>query len=265
MHGLSPERAGGSRLGWGTAERRRGVILSLCVALAASLLLTVSGAFETGARSFPERLVYWLIIMLAGSAWGQLCQLWLARSLFLKGRPWLHIFALTCLVAGPMCLFVWAATGLLFYRKMFPIGHLGLLIVPVVTVSAAVCTLVVMLGRAVPVQTRAAADPALQAKFTERLPLRIRGARIIAVEAEDHYLRVHTDHGTDLILMRLTDALRELEGLEGAQTHRSWWVAKDAVRGSSRKDGRATLVLDGGLTAPVSRRYSRALGDAGWF
>ena len=39
--------------------------------------------------------------------------------------------------------------------------------------------------------------------------------------------------------MRLSDAVEELEGLEGAQTHRSWWVARDAVRGVERGDGRA--------------------------
>jgi DNA-binding LytR/AlgR family response regulator len=68
-----------------------------------------------------------------------------------------------------------------------------------------------------------------------------------------------------LILMRLSDALEELEGLEGAQTHRSWWVAKDAVKTASRGDGRATLILRGDLTAPVSRRYSKALREAGWY
>lgn len=65
--------------------------------------------------------------------------------------------------------------------------------------------------------------------------------------------------------MRLSDALGELEGLEGAQTHRSWWVAKDAVASVARGDGRAALTLDGGAIAPVSRRYAKALREAGWW
>lgn len=65
--------------------------------------------------------------------------------------------------------------------------------------------------------------------------------------------------------MRFSDALDELEGLEGAQTHRSWWVARDAVQAVSRGDGRATLTLEGGLNAPVSRRYAKALRDTGWY
>ena len=248
-----------------TPERRRDLVRSLCVAAAAALVLTVTGAFDTGAEPFGKRLIYWLMVMAAGSAWGQLCQRWLAGRPGLDGRPWLHVAALTGAVAAPMCLFVWAATGLFFNGVLFPISSLPLLVVPVVTVTAAVCALLVFLGRATPVQTHASVEPDRPAKFIERLPLRLRGARLIAVEAEDHYLRVHTDHGSDLILMRLSDALSELQGLEGAQTHRSWWVARDAVQGASRGDGRATLALDGGLAAPVSRRYARALREAGWY
>ena len=73
-------------------------------------------------------------------------------------------------------------------------------------------------------------DAPRRSPFLDRLPLRLRGATIRAVQAEDHYLRLHTDRGSDLILMRLSDAVSELEGLEGARTHRSWWVAREAVR-----------------------------------
>ena len=85
------------------------------------------------------------------------------------------------------------------------------------------------------------------------------------MEAEDHYLRLHTSLGQDLILLRLADAIAELEGLEGAQTHRSWWVAKTAVASAERGDGRATLTLKDGAEVPVSRGYARQLRAAGWF
>jgi DNA-binding LytR/AlgR family response regulator len=164
-----------------------------------------------------------------------------------------------------MCLFVWAATGLFFDGELYPVATLARLAMPVVTVTAAMCSLIVLLGQATLIQTHASTDAEKPPKFIERLPPRLRRARLIAVQAEDHYLRVHTDHGSDLILMRLSDALEELEGLEGAQTHRSWWVAKDAVQDASRGDGRATLTLDGDVSAPVSRRYAKALREAGWY
>jgi DNA-binding LytR/AlgR family response regulator len=85
------------------------------------------------------------------------------------------------------------------------------------------------------------------------------------VEAQDHYLRLHTSKGQDLILMRLSDAIAELDGIEGARTHRSWWVARGAVVSAERAEGRATLTLTDGAQAPVSRSYVKPLREAGWF
>jgi DNA-binding LytR/AlgR family response regulator len=99
----------------------------------------------------------------------------------------------------------------------------------------------------------------------DRLPERLRGGELRAIEAEDHYLRIHTDRGSALVLMRLGDALEELCGLEGAQTHRSWWVARDAVISATRGRGRAMLTLKDGITVPVSRTYAPELRRAGWF
>ncbi len=113
--------------------------------------------------------------------------------------------------------------------------------------------------------THAAVPGSSPPKFLERIPLKLRGGELYAVQAEDHYLRLHTSRGSDLILMRLADAVAELEGIEGAQVHRSWWVAKAAVTDAKRADGRAVLTLRNGAEAPVSRSYAGALRDAGWF
>jgi DNA-binding LytR/AlgR family response regulator len=55
--------------------------------------------------------------------------------------------------------------------------------------------------------------------------------------------------------MRLSDAMGELHNEVGAQTHRSWWVAKKAVDDLSKGDGRATLILSNGVSAPVGRSF----------
>ena len=57
----------------------------------------------------------------------------------------------------------------------------------------------------------------------------------------------------------------ELEGLEGAQTHRAWWVARGAVESTRRDGDRLTLILKGGAEAPVSRPNIRPLREAGWY
>lgn len=100
-------------------------------------------------------------------------------------------------------------------------------------------------------------------RFFDRLPPAYRtGLR--ALEMEDHYVRVHGSSGSTLLLMRMRDAVSELDGVPGMQVHRSWWVARSAVEGHS-EDGRAVqLRLVGGLVVPVARNSIQALRDAGW-
>jgi len=235
------------------------------VAVAVGGFLAMAGAFGSGGASLTARLAYWIPMMLLGSVWGLASARLLERFVDLDDRPWLQVAALTLLISGPLSVIVWAVTGLVFTGRVYPLEALPQLIAPVTVVTLAVSAVNVFVSPRRTVQTHApAAGPAV-VRFLDRLPPRLRGARLIAVQAEDHYLRLHTDRGSDLILMRLSDALHELEGLEGAQTHRSWWVARDAVRAVERGDGRAALTLDGGLTAPVSRRHARALREAGWY
>jgi DNA-binding LytR/AlgR family response regulator len=246
-----------------TGAKRRDIVRGLFVAAAAALLLALSGAFGTGDYPFYQRLVYWSGVMGAGWIWGETSQPWLARRVDADERPWLLIFLLTGLVAIPMSLFVWAATGLFFDGILFPLSRLPFLLVPVVSVTLAICILIVFLGRATPVQTHAAADPAQPARFIERLPRRLRAARLIAVQAEDHYLRVHTDIGSDLILMRLSDAIRETDGLDGLQIHRSHWVAREAVADQFRDKDRLFLRMSDGAELPVSRNRLQEVRQAG--
>jgi DNA-binding LytR/AlgR family response regulator len=125
-------------------------------------------------------------------------------------------------------------------------------------IGASVLAMLAMRG------VRPSAKTAAPPKFLERLPLKLRGCDLWAVEAEDHYLRLHTSKGQDLILLRLADAIAELDGIEGAQVHRSWWVARDAIAEAERGDGRATLTLKDGSQVPVSRTYAKMLRDRNW-
>nr|WP_321360764.1 LytTR family DNA-binding domain-containing protein [uncultured Hyphomonas sp.] len=100
-------------------------------------------------------------------------------------------------------------------------------------------------------------------RFLDRLPVKFRRAELWAISSEDHYLRVYTNLGEELILMRLADAVRELDGAAGVQVHRSWWVAKDGVSDARRDNGKLVLVLKNGTDVPVSRTYQAAAKDAG--
>ena len=243
----------------------RVLLRGVAIALAGGALLAFSGAFGLDEASLLIRLSYWLPVMLIGALWGHVCTRLIERRLDMDRRPWLTVAALTLLISGPLSVAVWAITSLFFnFGRELILDQLPEFFLPVMVVTGALSAVNVFLART-PVQTHAALPGAKPARFIDRLPFKLRGAAIRAVQSEDHYLRIHTDRGSDLILMRLSDALTELEGLEGAQTHRSWWVARDAVRDVTRGDGRATLTLEGGVEAPVSRRYAKALRDAGWY
>ena len=105
--------------------------------------------------------------------------------------------------------------------------------------------------------------PRADRDFVERLPPEKRG-RLLCLKTEDHYLRVYTDRGEELILLRLKDALRELETHDGRQVHRSYWVARAALA-EAKRDGRKTFLrLTNGLEVPVSQTYLPELRSAGW-
>lgn len=76
---------------------------------------------------------------------------------------------------------------------------------------------------------------------------------ILALESEDHYVRVHGPRGSELLLIRLRDAIAEMDGLPGEQTHRSWWVARDAVAGVHARGRGCEIKLINGERALVAR------------
>lgn len=248
-----------------TVRSLKDMARGLLIAAAAGVFLAVSNAFTDGQPPLALRLAYWIPLMIAGGLWGHLCSQLTCRWIDPAERPWLASAVMSAMIAGPMTVLVWAVTGRVYEGRTYPLSALPAFLLPVTVVCVAMCMLNVFIARGQTVRTHAAAPGAAPARFLDRLPPKLRGARLIAVEAEDHYLRLHTDRGSDLILMRLSDAVAELEGLEGAQVHRSWWAAKGAVREVTRGDGRAVLTLEGGLKVPVSRVHARRLRAEGWW
>lgn len=82
------------------------------------------------------------------------------------------------------------------------------------------------------------------------------GSTIVALEAQQHYVRVYTAAGSDLVLYRFGDAVHELEsqGL-GIQVHRSFLMAPDYVVDTKRVGRSVVLCMTNGLEVPVSQSY----------
>lgn len=236
------------------------------IALGIGALLGVTGASGTGTLPMIRRMGFWLVVMLAGTAVAQATNAWLDRKLRL--RLWQEIIVMTVAITPPITVLVWLAAavteGVMPNVKVLPFY-----VPPVILVSACMSVLHATVNR-VPLQSHVHVETPAETKsvpgeaLRARLDFKFRQATIFALSAEDHYLRIHTSAGETLILMRLYDAVRELDGIEGSQVHRSWWVARDAVADIARGDGKLDLVLKSGLRAPVSRRYQKALKTDGW-
>ena len=243
-----------------------GIGREIAVPLAAALFLSFTGAFDLEILPFALRLLYWLAIL----GIGQFCSLLVRASMDrLQLSPAKLVLAgvVRCvLVSLPITAAVWLVTRMALSQPL-DLVRMPDYYFPVLVVTAAmVC--INLLAQRKPFETHAASEPReaeRPAPLLARLPPKLRAATLYAVQAEDHYIRLFTSAGTDLILLRFSDALGELRGLEGAQVHRSWWVARQAVEASRMEDGKRVLVLRDGTKAPVSRTFARALRAASWF
>lgn len=87
---------------------------------------------------------------------------------------------------------------------------------------------------------------------------------VYAVCAEGHYTRIFTPRGEQFLDHSFSEVLGALADRDGCQVHRSWWVARGAVKGLQRKGSSAELKITGGLNVPVARRRLTALRGEGW-
>ncbi len=243
--------------------------LGFIVAAIAAVFMTLTEALGTGVVPFGLRLVYWLIVMLTGAAIGSGVTAAIHDWGRLRRYPVLEVAAIAVSISAPLTLAVIGAGMMLLGMRRPSIEGLVMNFGLVVTVSMAITGIVHAIARsraedgaAAPVPVAVPGVP--DTRFRDRLPIQFQTATILALESEDHYLRVHLDTGSTLILHRLSDAIAELSTLDGQQTHRSWWVARAAVASAKRTDGKHVLTLSNDVEVPVSRTYARDLTAAGW-
>lgn len=90
-------------------------------------------------------------------------------------------------------------------------------------------------------------------KLLSQLPVHRRG-ELLAISAEDHYIRIYTNKGDTQLRMKFADVISTMAGTKGVQIHRSHWVASGAVeRVISTKGGGKQVLLVNGITLPVAR------------
>ena len=96
-----------------------------------------------------------------------------------------------------------------------------------------------------------------RSRFLDRLPQNI-GHDLIYLNVNGHYVNAVTTQGSAVMLMRLADAIAELDDM-GTQVHRSYWVAHRHITAILRRDERTLVRVTGGHELPVSRTYLTAV------
>lgn len=246
--------------------RGRRWTIDLAILVAIGLLMGFLGPFGSEHIPVVKAYVYWMICMVGGGLIGIIADELLSRRL---PGVWRRVAAVSVLITPVVTLLVLTTQYVMFTQPFGWTPYMKLLwqVLPILLAVMAVRALV---WRRQPtrVETRtvvAAPLPEAEAAFRRRLSAKRRTARLIAVEAHDHYLKVHTDAGEELVTLRFADALEELVLAHGWRVHRSWWVAADAVEAVRWRKGAGEIRLVGGLTAPVSRSHAPVLREAGWF
>lgn len=255
MNGASGSRAEPGR-------RRQRFALDLLLLVGVGLMMAALGPYRTLDVPDLTRTAYWLVAVMGAGLTGILVDSTLGRRI--RGF-WTRITAVSLVMTVPVTPFVYALNAWMLDlpRRPWLIHQLAW---QVLVVALLLMALRALAWRRI-VETRTIVMPPLpeaERAFRLRLSAKRRGARLIAVEAEDHYVRVHTDSGSELVAMRFSEALDELARAHGYRLHRSWWAAADAVEAVRWRRGGGEARLAGGLSVPVSRSCAAALKEAGW-
>lgn len=232
------------------------------------LLLGFAGPFGTyELLPLVPRLVYWLAMVVATYGVGFACSVF-GRRLFERRLPrrWPRLLLLGVLSGVPITAAVLVVNLLTFGAEAFEVIALAELWLNVTLISVGVMVVSLFLERAMrqDLPTASVAQPTSDSPaLLERLPPPQRGP-LVSLSVTDHYVDVVTSRGHALVLMRLSDAIRETAPTPGLQIHRSHWVALDAIARAVRADGKLSIELTDGRRLPVSRSYAPAVRQAGF-
>lgn len=240
-------------------------MIDLAVLVAIGLLMGFLSPFGTDRAPQGMRYAYWMTCMIGGGVIAIVGDQLLARII---RTTWIRVLTGSILFTPFVSLVVLYAAHIVMKDRFDLQGFLNLQI-QVWPILLAVLAVQALTWRRpqTRVETRTVVAPPLpeaEATFRKRLSAKRRTATLLAIQAYDHYLKVYTDTGEELITLRMADAVTELARAHGWQVHRSWWVAADAVTSARWLRTTGEIVLSNGMTVPVSRTYRPILKEAGW-
>lgn len=238
---------------------RRRSVAGFAVSTGIGIVLGVIGPFGSYLNGdLPVRVGYWVLSLWGGWTIFGLGVPWVARRVDRRIALWIWAPPIMVALAIPAAIFsrllagaVWPTIGQVPRLEWYAQSLM---------VSVIATPLLLWLERR---RGDRAGPESGSADPRDHLPPRL-GRTVLCLQMEDHYVRVHTPLGSALLLMSLSQAMAGLKAVEGAQTHRSWWVARSAIEGVVEDGRNLRLRLAGGIEAPVSRTRVGQLRADGW-
>jgi hypothetical protein len=238
--------------------------LTLFIWVSLCSIAVVAGPFGTyHTMTWPTRIAYWGLVTSVGILIGSVVRA-VKKTVCLRRHPAIFDLVASLLTTLTLAPFIWVLRGWLDPQlgrldlSLFSIGLNTFLIV------GAVFVLRRQFGAELP--TSYARDARIPPVPRTRLHRRLSEwpeAEIMRLSANDHVVEVSTSHGTENVRLRLSDAIAEMESVKGFCTHRSHWVAVNAIERIEREGSRIFIRLRNGDRVPVSRKYRSQLEKAG--
>lgn len=225
---------------------------------ALTVLLTVSGPFDTyDTLTWPERAVYWALVVALSLGIGKAVRVLVDLAAGHRHLA-LRMALVSTGIAGALGPVVWLLSRTMVGPTVPPLTtFLGFVFVIAVTIQILRCV-VALAHRPAPAATASGMTPPGLPRLLDRIEPALRGD-ILRLSARNHYVEVQTDKGQADLLLRFSDALAEVEALDGAQVHRSHWIAWSIVDSAFEEGNRLFLNLVDGGRIPVSRRHEALL------
>ena len=247
--------------------------LTLFVWVSTSLVAIISGPFGTDAlMAWPVRSFYWFTIICVAVIIGVLVR---AVTAALIGYEWpLRFDVIATLLTTAICApLIWALRRTADSLSGVPTVEFLVVALNTLVIVGLVFVVRRHLSPSEPgsylepepdPRVRCYSPPTYQ---NPRLYRRLSGSTtgpILRLSGKDHHVEVVTPEARETLRLRLSDAIDEMDPVEGYCTHRSHWVARTAIDTVDRSQpGKIFIVLINGDRVPVSRKYRPKLEAEG--
>ncbi len=217
----------------------------------ATLLCTIIAPFETQSLSLLPRLFYWALM----NGFSTLLMMFMISALLRMGfkKYWQIALGASLLFSLPYALALSWINPQFFrgYQTDFWGTWLDCLLIAFVIFA--------LVALAIPRRFFQLQGHDTNGSTTLKLE-KYPNAKVLALKAQDHYVEVITDQGSELLRTTLEDAIHAMNGVRGVQVHRSYWVARGAIEKFDKKQ--LSIALSDGSKIPVSKRRLQAFRKA---